>query len=776
MTLGGGWLLAPLVLAVLVCGCGLLAERVAGRRLPGAIVPALGLGVLIAVTGLLAILDATAELAAPAAVVAAVAGFALGRPWRDPRLRAALPWPLLVAIGAYAVYAAPSLLSGQGSITGYVKLDDSATWLAMTDHVLEFGRDLAGLPRGSYARTLEEWLGGGYPVGAFLPLGVAAKVAGVDPASSFQATIAVYAAVLALGLYACARWMLASRAAAAGCALAAVQASLLFGYANWGGIKEACTAALLVALGYLAHAAWRRDGARELGLLAVVAGAALGVLGLNGLAWVGPALLAGAAGWWRAGGRGVRAIAIPAGVLVAASVPALSAVDFLRHTTQGALSAQEDVGNLAKPVPLLQGFGLWPTGDLRVDPEPRWLAILLALACIAGAYAALAVAVKERRWGLLVLVGIVLAGVAPAVVIGSPWVDAKALAVLSPFVLLPAVVFVAGRPRPFAAAGAVVAGAAVLWSTQLVVRDVFVAPRDRLAELRDLADEDVAGPAVLLDFEIYANRHFLRDFGTDGATDLRERRVAKPDGNVFPALSTAEVDEIAVGELWAFRSIVRRRSPVASRPPVAFSPVREGEEFELWQRPADAPQPLARLPLSTGLDPTAVPDCEAVRGLSRTPGIAGLTAVERRSPVIVSLAEGALPEAWRSEDLVVPATDGSGSVRLTVPEAGRWRVYVGGATLGRLDVRLDGRSVGVKRHELAHSGQWLRFGAARLAPGEHTVQLRYSAGFPQAGIGDPSPLGPVALAPEEEVEVLRVAPRRYRDLCARRLDWVEATP
>ena len=39
---------------------------------------------------------------------------------------------------------------------------------------------------------------------------------------------------------------------AALCALAAVQASLLFGYANWGGIKEACTAALLVTLAWLA--------------------------------------------------------------------------------------------------------------------------------------------------------------------------------------------------------------------------------------------------------------------------------------------------------------------------------------------------------------------------------------------------------------------------------------------------------------------------------------------------------------------------------------------
>jgi hypothetical protein len=32
----------------------------------------------------------------------------------------------------------------------------------------------------------------------------------------------------------------------------------------------------------------------------------------------------------------------------------------------------------------------------------------------------------------------------------------------------------------------------------------------------------------------------------------------------------------------------------------------------------------------------------------------------------------------------------------------------------------------------------------------------------------------VALAPEEALDVIRVPPDRYRELCARRLDWVEA--
>jgi hypothetical protein len=777
MSLAGGWLLAPLVLVALICGCGLLAERVSGRRLPGAVVAPVGLTVLIALAGLFALLDATAELAAPAVVLAAAAGLALSEPWKDPRLRAAWPWPLVVALGAYAVYAAPSLLTGQGSITGYVKLDDSATWLALTDHVLEFGRDRSAVPPGSYARTLEAWLGGDYPVGAFLPLGISARVAGVDPASSYQATIAVYAAVLALGLFAIARSLVTSRAAAALCALAAVQASLLFGYANWGGIKEVCAAALLPPLAWLAHAAWKRDGGRELALLCVAAGATFGVLGLNGLAWAAPALAAGAIGHWRAGGTRIRALGVAAGVLAVASVPALATSGFLRNTTQGAISAQEDLGNLAKPLSLLQGAGLWPTGDLRVDPDPRLIAVLLALACLAGTYGAVAVAVKRRSWLLPLTLGVVLAGTLPALAIGSPWVDAKALAVLAPFVLLAAAAFAASRPLPFAVAGGAVIAVAVAWSTQLVIRDVFVAPRERLAELRTMAD-GATGPLVQLDFEIYGNRHFLRAFGTDGATDLRQRQVAKVDGSVFPSLGTAEVDEVAPAELWAFQGIVRRRNPVASRPPSAFARARAGDSFERWQRPADAPPPVERMPLATGLDPTGIPDCERLRAMSQSPEVRELAAVVREPPVLADLDAGTMPAPWRGEGVVTPVVDGTAKLRVNVPRAGRWRVYVGGSALGRLEVRVDGRRAGTKRHELAHDGQWLRFAAVQLTAGEHEVELRYSAGPPQGGIGAPSPLGPIALAPEAaegELPVTRLPPRRYRELCdGRRLDWVEA--
>ena len=67
MSVPAGWVLAPLVLVLVALGTGLLAERIAGLRLPGAILPGVGLAAAIVVAGPFTLFDATAELAAPAA-------------------------------------------------------------------------------------------------------------------------------------------------------------------------------------------------------------------------------------------------------------------------------------------------------------------------------------------------------------------------------------------------------------------------------------------------------------------------------------------------------------------------------------------------------------------------------------------------------------------------------------------------------------------------------------------------------------------------------------
>ena len=69
------WLVYPALLGALSFGCGLLLERVSGLRLPGTLVVPCGFAVLALVAQLAVMASITADLATPAVIAVAVAGF-----------------------------------------------------------------------------------------------------------------------------------------------------------------------------------------------------------------------------------------------------------------------------------------------------------------------------------------------------------------------------------------------------------------------------------------------------------------------------------------------------------------------------------------------------------------------------------------------------------------------------------------------------------------------------------------------------------------------------
>ena len=283
------WLVFPLVLVLLAAGCGLLLERVCRIELPGLLVVPTGFAVIVVVGQLLTLFDATAELATPAAVVLGVLG---GGPALIRRMRAIEPWALGCAAAVFLVYGAPILLSGDATFSGYIKLDDTATWMAFTDRTMEFGRNLDGLAPSSYEATLDLNLVKGYPTAIFVPWGIGAAISGQDLAWVFEPYEALLASMLALCLNAIAMPAVRSARMRALIALVAASAALLVGYSLWGGVKEvggAMLVALVAALALLPL----RDGARGVGAavpLAFAAAALLGTLSLGAGVWLAPLL------------------------------------------------------------------------------------------------------------------------------------------------------------------------------------------------------------------------------------------------------------------------------------------------------------------------------------------------------------------------------------------------------------------------------------------------------------------------------------------------------
>ena len=289
MSMFGAWVLYPLVLLVLCAGLGLLVDVICGKRLRGALIPPLGLAAIVIVGEFTTATDTTAELTVPVVLGLAALGFGLSLPWRFGRPD---PQPIAVAVGVFFVFGAPVILSGEPTFAGYIKLDDTATWLAMTDRLMEHGRSLSGLDYSTYYATLEYNLAGGYPIGAFIPFGTAQKLVGGDLAWVFQPYLSFLAAMLSLGLWEVLR-IVRRTSLRAGAAFIAAQPALLYGYAMWGGVKEVAAAALLPLAAALAPAAVRRGAPlRDVLPLAIVAAALVGVLSPGGLVWLGPMLLA----------------------------------------------------------------------------------------------------------------------------------------------------------------------------------------------------------------------------------------------------------------------------------------------------------------------------------------------------------------------------------------------------------------------------------------------------------------------------------------------------
>lgn len=783
------WVLFPVVLAALCLGCGLLLEAAVGRRLPGPLLAPAGFAVVLVVTWILTSREETATIATPAVVLLALAGGALAYPWSGRRPD---PWALAAALGVFAFYAAPVVLSGHPTFAGYIKLDDTATWLALVDQVMAHGRDISGVAPSSYQATLNVNLPGGYPVGAFLPLGLGSRLTGSDVAWLVQPYMAAMASLLALCMYWLARPLVAPAPLRALVAFGAAQSALLFAYSLWGGIKEVALGLALATLAAVAPAAARRELGWRGALPAAFATAAiLTLLGTRGFVVALPMLALVALALWR--GSGTRALlerAWPLALLIVLlGLPAFLATGAF-SPTEGTIASADDLGNLVEPLSVFQYAGVWIGGDFRLDPiEPGltdYLIVLALLAAAAGAWFAW----RRRAWELLVYVAGAGIGSIAIFLYASPWVGAKALASGSPSLLLLALAgaaaFAARVERVLGATALALVLAGVLWSNALAYHDVSLAPYDQFRELESIGEEFAGeGPALMTEYQPYGVRHFLRELDAEGASELRFHSIPLVAGGELEKGEWGDTDQLSLPALLTYRTLVLRRNPAQSRPPSVYSLAARGDYYEVWQRPPEAGAAiLQHLPLGDFGDPGAEPACSEILDVARTAGPGGtVVAVERAAPVSASLSESRHPPSWLPTEAgspsLVPRGSGTASLRVVLPTAGRYDLYLQGSVRNHLALLVDGEEVGAVEEQLNGASQFLHFGRITLDAGPHRVELVLDDQTLAPGSGGPpEAIGPLVLSStaNEDPPLRRLPAARAEELCGERLDWVEALP
>jgi hypothetical protein len=685
----------------------------------------------------------------------------------------ALRWPLGAAVAVFALYAAPVVLSGQATFAGYIRLDDTATWFALTDRVMGHGRSTTGLPVSTYFVVLRSYIGTGYPVGAFLPLGVGHQLTGQDIAWLFQPYLAFLAAMVSLSLYWIARTALPSSRIAALAAFAAPLAAITYGYSLWGGAKELMAAALVaLAAALAADAAREARLGRQLLPVATAAAASLSALSAGAAIWLAPLLFGALAAGFLFQRRDVpvrqAAVFLPLAAVLA--VPAIAAAStFVSPGSKHTLTSNDELGNLARPLKAAQSLGIWPTGDFRTNPVDSFTAYVLIGALVFCGFLAIILLLRRRSWELpLAVIGVAIALLVVAH-FGSPWVDGKAMATAAPAFVLAGMagaglVFLRGRRVE----GAILAAAiltGVLWSDALAYRDMSLAPKHQLSELQAIGKRiSGTGPTLMADYEPYGARHFLRGGAPEGASEFRWRQVTLRNGTLLPKGQSADIDSFRLDGILVYRNLVLHRGPSASRPPAPYKLVWKGDYWELWQRPVRYPQVIDHLPLGTSQQPGSVPDCATVQAEAlRVPAGGSLAAPIRQKATFVQLR------------LALPGSADGGAL---IREAGDYTVWIGGSFPSRVRVYIDGKLVGSRRSGLEWE-QYQPLGTVHLSGGTvHDVRLVYDGrSFLHPGSGDSgrTPIGPVALARQTaDVPVTYVPASRARELCGKNLDWVEA--
>ena len=715
------------------------------------------------------LVGATALLAGPLAVALAAAGLILRPPWPVRCWRA----PVGAAVGTFAVFAAPTVLSGRATFDGYIKLDDTATYFAMTDRVMEHARSLTGLAPSTYEATLATTLKLGYPTGSLMPIGIGHSLLSYDIAWLFQPYLAFLAAMLALTLFAILELLIYRPALRAVAAFVAAQPAILYGYSLWGGVKELAGAWLLALIAALAPRALLAGRSARAGIpLAAAVATFVCVLSLPSGAWLVPLLLAGAVVIFL---RPSRALLVRAGVFAGTAlllaIPAIAAaVDWLPHV--GAFGKETELGNLIHRLSPLQVFGIWPVdhapyvGDFRVRPHDAGPVYALIAVVIGAAIVGLWWAWRRQSWELLAYVATAAIGCVGFVSASSPWVGGKTLAMSSPaFVAAALAGLGAGiafqQLVPTAIAALAIAGG-VLWSNVLQYHGVWLAPRGQLHELETIGHRFAGdGPALMTNYEPYGARHFLRRLDAESASELRRRFDYLTNGSTLDKGQSADIDRFRLDGVLTYRTLVLRRGPAESRPPSVYRLVWSGRYYEVWQRPVHPSRGiLVHMALGNASQAAGVAKCADVLRLASTKGA-------------VALATATRPEAF---PLGYPPVSGRRTALVTLPTAGRYVAWLGGDWFGNASISVDGRHVGSMREELDWPGNYTDLGTIPLSAGRHLVAIDYHTGgwHPGSG-GTPYAFGPAFLTPADTREPVRIVPvSAARSLCGKRLDWIEA--
>ncbi len=398
---------------------------------------------------------------------------------------------------------------------------------------------------------------------------------------------------------------------------------------------------------------------------------------------------------------------------------------------------QASAGRLSSPVFPGEALGIWPQGDFRIvrgDVSGAYPAVALGL--LAAAIGAVG-AIRRRDWGLVAMGASAVIVYAGARAFASIYVEAKALAIISPLIVLAALQTLFSPPAgaEAAAEGAggdersptrwllalgVVVAIAYAASTFLALRATPVGFDQRASELQNLAGLIQGRSVAFLGVDRFSG-YWLRGTLMRSPGGYVPSEVSARPSKVWQQGLAMDFDTLSAGRLDEFRYVVTTGAGYQSTPPPNFRPVVRTAAYVLWRR--QGPTPHLGI-IDVDGTPGALLDCASADG--RQVVSRGRTATVLAEPVATGV------HAWnRRSPFDAPAT---ATQRLRLGR-GPWELSLQYHSQVPLSVSAAGSRVelppSLDGMYLTHQGQGAFWPAGRLrATGAGSVTVTVSAARP----------------------------------------------
>lgn len=796
------WIVAPLILLTLSYSFGLGVSILLRKPLGFPIAIVLGFSTIVIFGSLFAFSTLTAPHSALIIATVGTLIFGIALTW----FRNYFKFDFVSALAGsltYFFYGLPVIGYGHPSWAGWYRLDDTATFLAVTDRLMNVGRTVPATINSSYDKYIESIFVGAqsgnfsYPIGSFIPFGISSKLTGLDLAWLYQPFLSLCAGLTAMLFVVILRDYIKSRTLLIAISSVSVLASTLYTYATWGSIKELALLAPLTLFGWSACKFLKNPTERIHQVVAVVSFFAMIFIGgTANLGFLGVIVFIVflIRIWPRSKKIFFASLGTFATLEIVLAYLIRSGSTFLGNLFIPIIG---DSGNLTQPLSLYRVMGVWPTQDTQLTPGLKDIVYIFIAIGFFFTLIGLYFSIKRKEWIAPTLVVSSIAVVANAHFWGGIWLTGKAMAIASPFmVLLACIGFyelwseIRTSNKPLLQLlnkGHVIPilgllfGFGVLASDSYTYKNVALAPYRQTKDLKTIGELFAGqGPALMTEYSDFGPEYFLRKLDAEGVGLLRVHSLDMRDGSLPLAGASVGIDLFTNATIDRYNLLVLRKSPIGSRPPMNYSIVWSGERFTVWKKRDIDVEIKATLPLGTNFGPGQIPSCTEVSNFLSQKASGDIVYTAYRDPVyLVDFAKGDLPAQWFP---MVPYTAGiakygsGGFARnITVPQTRDYDLSIAGTFYGRMRLDIDGVQVysGNTIIEL-NSFLAVHLTQTHLSAGTHVLSVIIDSPPLMPGTDSPSVLGPIFISTQfaGDVKVERVSNSELSQLCTRNLDWI----